>query len=294
MLAGDFMANEQVVWDFFKSKGFTDAGAAGVLGNIANESAFNPKNLQNSYQDKLGFTDDSYTAAVDAGTYTESQFANDSAGYGLVQWTSAGRKQGLYNFWQANKEKYDSIGNLQLQLDYIWAELVNYSGLVNTLTSTDNICTGTSAFMLTYERPYDQSTQAQQTRCNSAIKYYNQFAEGSGGGGGGGGGEGPDVPPNPPTPATSGTGFYINVTNSEGQRATYFGTQLGQWIYFNDLRHYRVTNTGDRFQIFMRNNDWKEYNGFETGTLELISVRPYITFVNGVPTAIVEYYPFLY
>lgn len=280
------MANEQVIWDFLEGKGLTEEGVAGVMGNLFAESALNPKNLQNAYEASLGFTDETYTAAVDDGSYTESQFVNDKAGYGLAQWTSAGRKQNLYNFWKAND--YDSIGNLEMQLNFLWSELVTYSSLMDTLTTTDNICTAASAFMLQFERPYDQSAAAQKTRCNYGIKYYNQYADGTEGGGS------PTIPPNPPTPATSGLAFFINITDENGNETTYIGTQLGQWIYFNDVRFYRMNNTGTRFQIYMKNNDWKEYTGFDVSNLQLIAINAYIVTDDGAPYASVSYSPFLY
>lgn len=279
------MANEQYIWDFLESKALTEEGTAGVMGNLFAESALNPKNLQNSYEISLGYTDDSYTAAVDNGSYTKAQFINDKAGYGLAQWTSAGRKENLYNFWKAND--YDSIGNLEMQLNFLWSELVNYPNLINTLTTADNICNATSAFMLQFERPADQSQAAQKTRCNYSIKYYNQLADGETPGE-------PTIPPNPPTPGTDGLAFFINITNADGNSSTYIGTQLGQWIYFNDLRHYRMNNTGTRFQIYMKNNDWKEYTGFSRAGLQLIAINAYITIIDGIPYARVNYEPFLY
>ena len=44
---------------------------------------------------KLGFTDESYTEAVDNKTY--KNFIYDKAGYGLVQWTYWSLKRDLYN-----------------------------------------------------------------------------------------------------------------------------------------------------------------------------------------------------
>lgn len=280
------MANEQVIWDFLEGKGLTEEGVAGVMGNLFAESALNPKNLQNAYEASLGYTDETYTAAVDNGSYTKAQFTNDKAGYGLAQWTSAGRKEALYNFWKAND--YDSIGNLEMQLNFLESELVNYGSLMDTLTTTDNICTAASAFMLQFERPYDQSAAAQKTRCNYGIKYYNQYADGAEGGGS------PTIPPNPPTPATSGLAFFINITDENGNETTYIGTQLGQWIYFNDVRFYRMNNTGTRFQIYMKNNDWKEYTGFDVSNLQLIAINAYIVIDDGAPYASVSYSPFLY
>ena len=55
-------------------------GAAGLMGNLYAESALNPRNLQQSFEKKLGMTDDSYTEAVDSGAYTK--FVRDSAAQG--------------------------------------------------------------------------------------------------------------------------------------------------------------------------------------------------------------------
>ena len=84
---------EEKIWNFLKSKGLSDYGAAGLMGNLFAESGLNPQNLQNSYEKKLGHTDASYTAAVDNGSY--KNFARDAAGYGLAQWTYHTRKAAL-------------------------------------------------------------------------------------------------------------------------------------------------------------------------------------------------------
>ena len=125
------MDNAKIIWDFFKGKGkgLSDIACAGVLGNLYAESALNPKNLQNGYEKKLGLNDDTYTAAVDNGTYTN--FVRDSAGYGLCQWTYWSQKQNLLDFARAAGK---SIGDLSMQLDFLWKELNSYRGLVDMLT----------------------------------------------------------------------------------------------------------------------------------------------------------------
>ena len=77
------MNAEEFIWSFLKAQGFTDAGAAGLMGNLYAESGLRPNNLQNSYEGKLGMADAEYTEMVDRGTYTN--FGNDRAGYGLAQ-----------------------------------------------------------------------------------------------------------------------------------------------------------------------------------------------------------------
>jgi hypothetical protein len=92
------MANDAKIWQFLKSKGLTDAGTAGLMGNLYAESALNSINLQGTYEKSLGYTDTTYTAAVDNGTYTN--FVYDKAGYGLAQWTYWSRKDALMKYCQ--------------------------------------------------------------------------------------------------------------------------------------------------------------------------------------------------
>ena len=89
-------------------------GVCGLMGNLYAESGLKPTNLQNSYQTKLGMTDESYTQAVDNGSYTN--FVRDSAGYGLAQWTYWSRKQNLLNY---AKKVSKSIGDLDMQIDFL-------------------------------------------------------------------------------------------------------------------------------------------------------------------------------
>lgn len=55
---------EQQMFEFLKKQGFSDAGAAGAMGNMFAESGLKSNNLQNSFEKKLGHTDISYTKAV--------------------------------------------------------------------------------------------------------------------------------------------------------------------------------------------------------------------------------------
>ena len=127
--------NEKLIWQYLKSQGFTDEGTAGLMGNLYAESGLNPTNLQNTYEKKLGLSDSAYTTAVDNGSY--KNFIKDSAGYGLAQWTFWTRKQNLLNF---AKEKNKSIGDLNLQLDFLYKELKeNFNSVFNTLKTAKSV-----------------------------------------------------------------------------------------------------------------------------------------------------------
>ena len=109
---------ERELYDFYSSKGLCNNGIFGLFGNLYAESRMNPKNLQNSFEKKLGFTDESYTAAVDNGSYKD--FVHDGAGYGLHQCTFWSRKQAMLAFHQA---KGVSIGDTLTQAEFIYKEL---------------------------------------------------------------------------------------------------------------------------------------------------------------------------
>lgn len=164
--------NAEKIWNFLTGKGLNTYGAAGVMGNLYAESGLRPNNLQGSYEKKLGYTDETYTAAVDSGAYTN--FVRDSAGYGLAQWTYWSRKEGLLNFAKAAKA---SIGDLEMQLGYLWKELTEkYGTLLNTLKTATSVRAASDAVLTIYERPADQSEAVQVKRAGYGQNYFDQYA----------------------------------------------------------------------------------------------------------------------
>lgn len=166
------MTNAQIIWKYFKGKGFSDCGIAGLMGNLYAKSGLNSINLQNTYEKKLKMTDAGYTSAVDDGRY--KNFVKDGAGYGLAQWTFWSRKQNLLQFCQSRGK---SIGDLNTQLDFLYQELItSFSSLVKILISATSVTEASTAVLLQFERPSDQSFSMQQKRANYSQQYYNKFA----------------------------------------------------------------------------------------------------------------------
>ena len=163
--------NEKIIWDFLKQQGLTDAGVAGLMGNLFAESNLQSNNLQNTYQKKLGYTDETYTAAVDNGTY--NNFIKDSAGYGLAQWTHWSRKEALLKFAQSSNA---SIGDMTMQLNYLIKELKSsYKSVISVLQTTTSVKDASDIVLVKFERPADQSETAKNRRYQYSMKYYNQF-----------------------------------------------------------------------------------------------------------------------
>lgn len=173
------MDNAKVIWDYLKSKGLNDFAVAGIMGNLFAESGLNPRNLQNSYENALGMNDDAYVIAVDNGTYTN--FVWDKAGFGLAQWTYWSRKQALLDFARATGR---SIGDLFMQLDFLWKELTEgYSGVLATLRTATSVLEASNAVLLNFEKPASVGPNAtpeqKENTCTKRTQmgqtYYNQF-----------------------------------------------------------------------------------------------------------------------
>lgn len=113
-------------WDYFTgNKQLSPEAAAALMGNIDAESGFDPHNTQNNAVSPSG-------SPVPDGPEIPIDLIRNRYGYGLLQWTSAGRQQHLVDF--ANGPPKRSTGDLGLQLDFIWEELTaSYKGVITKL-----------------------------------------------------------------------------------------------------------------------------------------------------------------
>jgi hypothetical protein len=106
------------IWNFFAGKGLKDFQIAGIMGNIARESSFNP------------------TAVGDGGN-----------ALGLFQWND--RAPAMLSAIGGR----GNLGNVQAQLGYAWKELqTTESGALSRLLKSTNLQDATSAFA-GFERP---------------------------------------------------------------------------------------------------------------------------------------------
>ena len=160
--------------DFLLKQGLTVEGTYGLMANLYTESRFRSNNAQNSYMTKMGITDEIYTARVDSGEYKD--FVIDKVGYGLAQWTSSGRKQALYNYSKSNNV---SISNETMQLNFLMKELsTSYKSTLNVLKTSHSIRDCAKYVMTKFERPADQSENAQNKRADYGEQLFSDL-EGS-------------------------------------------------------------------------------------------------------------------
>lgn len=162
---------EEVIWDFLRWKGLNPFAIAGLMGNLFAESGLKSNILENIYKKSLNMTDESYTKGVDTGTYTN--FVRDKAGYGLAQWTFWSRKEGLLNY---AKEMKTSIGDLTMQLNFLWKELQGYTNLMKVLKSATSVREASDVVLLDFERPADQSEAVKVKRTTFGHQYFSKFS----------------------------------------------------------------------------------------------------------------------
>lgn len=114
-------------------------------------------------------SDEEYTDAVDGGTY--DNFINDKAGYGLAQWTYWSRKQALL---LRSHKTGESIGNLPMQLGFLWEELQGYTAVMEVLKKAGSVRSASDAVLTGYEKPADQSEAVKKKRAEYGEVYYKK------------------------------------------------------------------------------------------------------------------------
>jgi hypothetical protein len=118
-------ANDKPAFDYFVGKGLTPFQAAGIVGNLDQESGVDP-------------------GAVQFG---------GGPGRGIAQWSVGERWDTSANdnvLWYAGTQGKSS-GSLDLQLDFIWYELTNIGYGFAQLKATTNLTDATLAFMAKFE-----------------------------------------------------------------------------------------------------------------------------------------------
>lgn len=162
------------LWNFLLDKIGNEYGVAGLMGNLYAESALRSDNLQGTYEKTLGYTDETYTAAVDGGDY--SNFVNDSAGYGLAQWTYWSRKQALLEYATSIGK---SICDFDMQMEFLWSELsCNYKSTLQALRNATSVVDASTYVLIHFESPADQGEDVQATRTSYGQRYYDTYHTG--------------------------------------------------------------------------------------------------------------------
>ncbi len=145
--------NDKAAFDYFVGKGLTNFQAAGIVGNLDQESNVNPNAIQSG-----------------------------GPGRGIAQWSVGGRWDTGSNdnaTAYATKEGL-SVWSLTLQLDFIWYELQTFSGYgLSKLKATTNVTDATVVFETDFEGcgTCDESTRISYAK--SVLSAYGSIPYGA-------------------------------------------------------------------------------------------------------------------
>ncbi len=146
--------NPEKIWNYFKTQGMDDAHIAAVMGNIQQESGFNPTIMQ-----KGGTSNDPVVA--------------DPGGWGLVQWTPGSKVLTTASEYNVT----GSINELSTQLQVIWAEMngttpAGATNFMENFTNTSTLEEATAYFANKYEAAGDPRMETRITFAQQALARY--------------------------------------------------------------------------------------------------------------------------
>ena len=145
------------IYQYLINKGFSSNAAAGIMGNLQQESGFRSTAVQSS----TGAPIDSDTMTIDGTT-----------GYGLAQWTYITRQKGLHEFAQS-RGVADS--DAEMQLDYLIQELG--SDNIAKLNAAGSPSEAARIFHSDFERSADDEKGIQR-RANYAEEIFKNQGKG--------------------------------------------------------------------------------------------------------------------
>ena len=163
--------NEEKIWNYLYAKLGNAYGVAGIMGNMYAESGLRPNNLQNSYEKKLGYTDSSYTSAVDKKIYTN--FVYDKDGYGLVQWTPYTKySDWAGEGWEDNGQKEMERIIYELENGLQWGATSKYPMSFRDFTTSDKAPSYLAqVWLYNYERPASLNQPLRSTQADYWYQY---------------------------------------------------------------------------------------------------------------------------
>lgn len=168
------VTNEQKIWTFLLSKGYSKEAAAAIMGIWERESGLKPY-MRQGYFGKESKTKQ-YTADVDSGKISRKKFINGGKdGYGLAQWTTADRKGNLYDL---SKKMGKSIGSAEVQMEFFEQEMKgSYKVVKKSLSKATTIEAAAEAFFKNYQgvRKSDFTKYHFDLRVDNAKKIYEKY-----------------------------------------------------------------------------------------------------------------------
>ena len=196
---------EEQTYKYLVSKGMSPIGAAGMMGCFKHESNFQYDNLENIYQDKMGYPagptgDAQYAADVDSKKESRQNFITGrnltayagqtpgaAVGFGIAQFTSPNLKSSLYDNTVGRGK---SITDIPGQLDEV-INVLKARGIYDTIKNSGTPTDANKIFLWKYEAGTGYTSDEQVlgaypwmlqsnpngvvARHNAAEEYYKKY-----------------------------------------------------------------------------------------------------------------------
>ncbi|MGC4937079.1 phage tail tip lysozyme [Kribbella sp. DT2] len=168
--------NQEKAFNFFASNGFSKEQAAGIVGNMIHESSVEPARLQGTLP----------------GVETPAgQAVGSTLGWGIVQWTPAGKM--IRPSLEATNNDEAKVASLEWQLEFLLKQLNGEGPLPeenagNKLHAANGVAAAAVAFGQYFERfagSEDLSNPRYTERKATAAEVFATFGDGAAPGGGG-------------------------------------------------------------------------------------------------------------
>ena len=143
------MTAPEYIYQQLRLAGVTKAGACAVLAQIQAESAFKANNLQDTFNSRLGISDDEFVRRVDAGD--TNLFMTQDLGFGYAQWTYGTRKQKFLSFMRG---KGVSIANEKAQVEFLIKEFKeDFASIWSMIRSSNDLIECSDKLLRIWENP---------------------------------------------------------------------------------------------------------------------------------------------
>ncbi len=177
--------NAEKVWNYFvTTQSLPVHVAAGFLGNMQEESHFEPRIVEYGWLNSRGEESVPGSPSSLDDVIPPNQNEKGQPGYGLIQWTAPSRKQGLRDFAAATNR---AESDLTMQLDYVMNEIkainlnkevsIDLYGKVTVyeaLLATTSVEQASELITRNYEIPGDMEG-AVTRRISNSIGYLNTY-----------------------------------------------------------------------------------------------------------------------
>lgn len=168
--------NQEKAFNFFASNGYSKEQAAGIVGNMIHESSVEPARLQNTPPGQITHA---------------SAAAGSSLGWGIVQWTPAGKM--INPSMQATSSDEAKVESLEWQLEFLRKQLEGEGPLaegpagqqVKAAKSVEDAAVAFGRYFERFAGSNDLSNPRYTERKNTAREVFETFGGGDTPGGGG-------------------------------------------------------------------------------------------------------------